>query len=74
MMIPFELAETEAAYLADILDMWIDGHVPAEEFTVQDRLFDTPEELLDAVDGLNDQKNAAIKLRNRLRGALLYGN
>lgn len=60
------LTDEQAAYLQDVLDFWVDGYGDSYQATLSDPTFDDPEQLLEAVSGLNEQVQLAVEIRELL--------
>lgn len=61
------LTDIEAAYLADILDFWIEDREEVNREITQDRTLESPEEMLEAVESMNDLFSMALNIQGRLR-------
>ena len=66
-MVTLVLTESQGALLDTIVEEYIIGIVEATKDTEQDRSLDTPEELLDAMDGMHQMFHEAGNIRDQLR-------
>jgi hypothetical protein len=60
------LSEQEATLLKDLLDWWIEGFEEATTAVEADRTLETPEQLVEAVQGMHEQFDRAVTVRSRL--------
>lgn len=60
------MTDEEASHLGDCLDNWINGMSEARDKTIQDPNLATPDDLLQAVQGIDQMFNVASRLRARL--------
>jgi hypothetical protein len=65
--VDISLTDIEAAYLADILDFWIEDREEVNREITQDRTLESPEEMLEAVESMNDLFSMALNIQGRLR-------
>ena len=64
------LTDLDIEILKDILDAWLDGYSPATEQVQDDRSFDEPEEMLEAVGGMIDMHDSIVNIRTMLHATL----
>lgn len=65
-MVTLTLTDDQAGYLKDVLDFWVDGYGESFQTTMADPTFDEPEQLLEAMSGLNEQVAYAVEIREML--------
>ncbi len=61
------LTDSEAEIVRDVIQWWLDGNVHAKEDTAQDRVFDTPEEMLEMVAGYDESDQHLRNVLDKLR-------
>lgn len=72
-MVLLTLSERQAENLKDIVDVWIAGHEEATDQVIGDRSHDTPEDMLEAVDGIRAQHRDAVDIRQQLWMSIRQG-
>jgi hypothetical protein len=70
-MVRLELTGADAVYLLDILDLWIEGYDDTKCEIENDISIDSPEELLRALWGADEDIENAKTIRERLRKTVL---
>jgi hypothetical protein len=60
------LSDDQVKYLNDIMDNWIEGHEDAFDLTIDDPMFEDAESMLNAVSGLNEQIQQAVRIKAML--------
>jgi hypothetical protein len=65
-MVSIHMTDQEADTLMNVLDAWLEGQADCFEDVIKDRSLDTPEMLLQAVLGLDDDHRTLVLLRDQI--------
>lgn len=60
------LSHEEASYLKDIIDWWLDGFEQATNDVITDPTLESPEQMLELVDGMVETHDLAAIIKARL--------
>jgi hypothetical protein len=56
--------------IADVFESWVDGYDDATNEVIRDRSLESPDQLLEAVDGMHDDYNVAMSILQTAREAV----